>query len=159
MSLVHEPVQLRAAEPQLDLQLRSEGPGVAAEGADRHVLDPAQFGERDHVLAEPRSITDVLLTPAEPVAQRAEPSSQSIVVHWPMIADATHPALIGDGPARHRRRPTPYPAAMYASYERATSPSSSAITASSMTLNVNEALPVSRFRRAGDTDAASSGQV
>ena len=90
VSLVDQAIELACPEPQLDPQLRVEGPGDCAQGSDRDVLDSATLDERDEILTHACFRPDVGLTPSTPMAQHPVSAAESPVVHRAIVDVATH---------------------------------------------------------------------
>lgn len=93
MTLVHQPVQLAGAEPQLHAQLGAERPRMSSQSPHRHVLDPPAFDQRDDVLADPRPVGDVLLAPGQAMPKHPEASPQPDVVHHDILGRTASPGL------------------------------------------------------------------
>ncbi len=103
MSLVHQPIQLAAAKPELQPELGAERPRMAPQGPHGDVLDPPALDEGNEVLADARPLADVDLSPAEPVPERPEARPETRVVHGTRIVDAPRRPLICHVPAPRPR--------------------------------------------------------
>ena len=77
---------------------------MPAESANRDILDPAQLGEGDDILAHSGAVAHVLLAPAEPMSKGTEPSAQASIIHGAMIAGPAHPGLTRGSPGAHLTR-------------------------------------------------------
>lgn len=95
MPLIQDAVQVAAAPAQDRHQLRIELAGEALELADRDRGDPAPLDERHQALRDASPCAEIGLAPAEAVAQGAEASAESRVVHClPMMAGGGYLAII-----------------------------------------------------------------
>ena len=105
MGLVHQPVELTSAPSNDEEHLCVEGLCDLTEAPDRHCRYAAAFQARDHVLACPGLVREVLLSPPAAMTECSDPAAGAQVVHRGSLVEAAQPALIGRRKPRSWRPP------------------------------------------------------
>ena len=99
--LVEQPVQIPAAPPDEQHELRVERAGDRSHPPDGHVLEMTPLRPRDRVLAHARPRTKVLLAPREALAERANGPAGAKVVHRASVRRCTHHRLTRRPPRQY----------------------------------------------------------